>query len=769
MASRQPVARTATRSVKLSAIDKEIHRFQRLVERLLRREAAQRLTAPPLAPSDADGDSAEAASSSPAEVDIIPDFEAEWETEFGDDPTGYFEGEERTWYNYRGDFGETILQWIEFMKSVSTRGTALGDILMALSKQLLRARPELFSLAQQDGEFAGQTLLLQACANGDEETVDFYLEYATVQDLNVYATGRFITSKLLCSGYPEVAWHTASLLEVAAVAPVDGDVAIRLVTKLMENGADAFHCGVADDDEGTPRLHSKTLLHRLAICRWRVEPSNAEKFELADAEIMEAERLRGLLAVVFNPPKPKKGAKAERRLSRAQTSARLIQSHLKEHSFTPIQTAAIVGNDIFIIEYIRQKQIVEWRWGHRRAIKLPLLELDCSTYEQRHLSVMELLVLFKHRGTMELSLFVDVITRKWDKFGFKMTCKNIILQVVYSSCVTLGCFEHYGTLGNANRDISRISRRLAILMGTFFSCSRIMSHFIARHTGWNKSLHYFSSARVLGMDQVPRFVDVAVFILGLVVLAMHELELWMDTKHQGVLTLLDGMSAVFIWVAWFSVLRFLKLFQSTTVLASVVPVVVMRDMPPWMFVWVVMTIGTAGAIRTSLWHDVHHTDEVIGTFWRTTMTLEEATHGPDVQWRNIVMNQPFMASVFFLIFLWVVTIIMMNLLITIFSSTFEARKAKAFSELVYWRAVQVISCEKGLPIWLHSYWGLRLGHPADADEAANAAAAGVLCEATPLLSRMAPGVDPIHWLERIECIGYTHWDAGYTIDLDDEA
>jgi len=760
----------------LARIDKEVHRFHRLVDRLAHTEAGQRAVAPPPASSsaDAEGDAKPADATSDAE--LVSAFEAAWDEMFGVDTDGYQQGEPKAWYTYRSpNFGETALHWIELMKSINKRGTPLGGLLMQLSKVLLAQKPELLRAAYNDGPFEGQTLLLQACANGDEESVDFFLQYANVADCNAYATGKFITDKLLCEGYPAVQWHTASVLEVAAVAPVDENVAVRLVKKLLANGADAYNCGgqtpVASDDDsdeapkdsgetvgaalpiGATLPTQRTLLHRLAVSRWRQEPSyDSNRFEMADGEILEASRLRALLDLIFNPPGSKKKKKG---VQRQGTLARFLAS--KDDSLTPLQIASIVGNDIFIIEYLKQKSNVEWQWGHRRAVKMPLFELDCSHMGQTHASVLELLVVYKHRGTLSLNIFVDMISRKWDKFGLHMTIKNLVLQVVYSVLVTNGCFERYGKGTMLGGGVSRSCRRLALAMGVWLTFTRVLMIWMARNTAWNKMMVFDGTARRLGITQVPRIVDIFVFVLGLVVLTLHEVELHMydDTKHHDILIVLDSLSAIFIFVAWFSLLRFLKLFHNTTVLISVLPVIVGRDMPPWIAVWGVMTIGTAGAIRTSLWHNVADSDEIIGTFWRTAMTLEEATHGPDVQWRYIVMNQPMMAAVFFLIFLWLVTIIMMNLLITIFSATFEARKARAFAELMYWRAVAVISSEKAFPVWFHTYMDYRLG--VDLEEIDGMPpTAGSHGEATPLLPRHAKE-DKLRYLDINECVGYSEW------------
>jgi len=54
---------------------------------------------------------------------------------------------------------------------------------------------------------------------------------------------------------------------------------------------------------------------------------------------------------------------------------------------------------------------VEWQWGRRRSLKMPLLELDCMNMEHRQSSVLELLVIYKHRGTLATNIFVDMVER----------------------------------------------------------------------------------------------------------------------------------------------------------------------------------------------------------------------------------------------------------------------------------------------------------------------------------------------------------------------
>merc|ERR1719316_1028229 len=139
-------------------------------------------------------------------------------------------------------------------------------------------------------------------------------------------------------------------------------------------------------------------------------------------------------------------------------------------------------------------------------------------------------------------------------------------------------------------------------------------------------------------------------------------------------------------------------------------------------------------------------DQVQGNFFKMFMTLEEATHGPDVQWRAMVMSQSFMAAFFFLFFLWTVTIIMFNLLIAMFSNTFDKRKKLANEELYYQRAVEVIIIEKTTPAWMHKMLGWKVGATSGVDKEADPSLSPREAdEETPLIQGL-PQPSTTHWL-----------------------
>jgi hypothetical protein len=696
-------------------LDDELYAFKRLLKKV-----SHKVPAPP---------------GKVDEAELIELFEVQWKADatFCKEP----------WDLYRGLFGESVLHWIELLKSVNDRSTPFGSLLVQLLGALLKRKPALFQVAYTEEPFTGQTLLMLAVANGSEEDVDFLLPFcASPADVNASASGRFILDKMTPPDYPEVHMKHASILEVAAVAPIDNAVAERLVLKLMEAGANP-----------EPADASTSLLHRLAVARWRVEPSGTigagpEVFGDADGEFIEGDRLRTLMRHVL------KGGSAFQRQASISSEPGVSTSGKQ----TPLQMAAIVGNDAFIVEYLRFQQEIVWQWGHRREVRLPLKEVDPGAVDHSYPSVLELLAINKHRQTLKIGIFASLVNDKWNRFGRRLTWWKIGVQLFYILLVTFGCLGASAGIGDA----TDICRRSAIIIACVLVSFETICWLHLRKTVWSQSLNWLASTTRLGCDEVGARMDWAVIVLGLILSLVHEAELWM-TAHRSEMyynkkffVVMDSLSAVFIFLSWMVLLRFLKLFRTTTVLISVLPVIIRRDMPPWIIVYTVILFATAGSIRVSVWHEVKASDEVLGNVFKAALTLEEATHGPDVQWRNLVMQQPLMAGVFFLMFLWVVTIVMMNLLINIFSNTFDVRRQNGASELLYWRAVEVIQISKAIPDYIPDWC-----HPTrmsqEGDVQTMEAPPGSPEESSSLVKEAKIHKDT--WLAITECVGYDEWSS----------
>lgn len=385
-----------------------------------------------------------------------------------------------------------------------------------------------------------------------------------------------------------------------------------------------------------------------------------------------------------------------------------------------MQIAAEVGNTEFIAKYMEFNIEVPWQWGQQREVRLPISGVDNSSRKYTQASVYELIVLYKHRDLLMMNLFIELTERKWHKFGKKMSRIHLVTMVFTTMLLTLGCLEQDTIFGRF--DIHRVRQEALIVLGiVMVICIWLYSN--SRNCEWFSKQHFVGKPdNILGSDQVGCFRDFFLIALAMVFLLLHEIERYVRPRrtdtgghdqvvHTSVMVLLDGCSSILVAVAWYSLLRFLQLFKSTCVLVTVLPAILKKDMIPWLIVYMILVIGMSGAIRIASMSTVGEDDQVLGTFPKVMMTLEEATHGPDVQWRRFVYDSPAIAGTLFLVFLWLITIIMMNLLISIFSSTFEKRLARCRAELYYWRAVDCITYEKLMPVWFHEWMDYQVGRP----------------------------------------------------------
>jgi len=155
---------------------------------------------------------------------------------------------------------------------------------------------------------------------------------------------------------------------------------------------------------------------------------------------------------------------------------------------------------------------------------------------------------------------------------------------------------------------------------------------------------------------------------------------------------------------------YLELFQSTSALALAIPEVARRDMMPFFALFMVIYLSCAVALRIAVESgetgDNVVTDRSFGSFYGVLKTLEEATHGPDLQWRAAWEQQPQPAGAIFVLFLWV-TLVMLSLLIAMFSNTFDALRSRVSERLMFRRAMFCVTIEKLFPQWYHRHrsWG----------------------------------------------------------------
>lgn len=606
-------------------------------------------------------------------------------------------GFKKHWRDHRGALGETVLNWVLFVpyegEKETPRSHLLDDLLVAMLEKdrLVGEEDRLVEVPFKGEPFEGQTPLMQAVANGNVKFVDILLKNATDVEkmVNAEATGQFILSKVACPLSSVTKTKDVSVLEVAAVAPLSDEISFVLVKKLLDARANV-NAGANGD---------ASLLGRLASCAWR--------HGREVGELIPKKRVTELVKLAVDY----QGHYVNSRLTLTpRTMARNTDRGTFGHS--PLQEAAVAGHDNFIIAYLRKQEQVVWQWGHRRQVCIPLRELDHEP-DDPDADVIELLVLHKHRETLCMVLFAEMISAKWQQFGRNRVVRELCLMICIVGIVTAACLPKSLNLSGATRPL----RLIAFVVTLILFLYRIIYNVRA---AWScelfQKMNWIGTSARLGFDDCGRLRDLMTLALGIIVLAVHELETIIDVSHQAglrqqTLIFLDGLSSLYVFTSWLGLLRYMQYFEETCVLVAVIPAIVKRDMRAWFIIYLGMVCSTALAMRVASWHTFDGTrpgDAVLGTPYQVAWTLEESTHGPDVHWRSIVMGQPMMCAAFFLAFLWLVTIIMFNLLIAIFSDSFDQRQRTASSELRFWQAVELVYYEKIMTP--KEWYEQRLGH-----------------------------------------------------------
>lgn len=648
--------------------------------------------------------------------------------------------------------------WVESAKG-SVDDPIERALLNRLSQELLEANPRIVSHPYSGGPFHGSTLLMQACANGDEVTVERLLRYADMQFVkdsvvNGFATGAFFTMHI--HKVPEqvdniLYFWGFSVLEAAAIGPKDDAVAVRLVKLLIEQGADPAECGNAH--------WSATLMHRLAVSRWDLLGG------ALTGGLIETARMNMLIDVLFENAEEKKydairhvATKQQpefrksimRALKRQTTHDHYVRLD-KMHSHTkraasmssdseesvdeevtiersPLHVAAMVGNDQFIIKYLSYHVKHVWQWGNRREVLIPLFQLDNTHREGTTASVLELLLLHGHRNIIMYEVFIDIISKKWQKFGARLVGLTFLLFFMFIVLATAGCMGSSVVGRSVARGCRVTALTLALLMlGTFSHCSAK-----TRHLEWFQAMPFTSIVsldknmcydRRLCWSQTNTFRLVWVLWLGVGSILLHELEVYVDLDEQllngdrkdfvhSCLVTTDGFTGFFIFGAWMSLLNALRFYQATSLFISILSEIFKdKNIIAWIVVYIVWVVATGAAIRAASWHVPTNGDHVADTFSNMVLTLEESTHGPDVQWRKMVQTKPAICAFFFVFFLWAVTIAMLNLLISVFSGTFVEKRKTALRDMWFNIAVETITYEKYMPEALFHRLKGRIGKP----------------------------------------------------------
>lgn len=605
-----------------------------------------------------------------------------------------------SWRLARGIFGETVLHWIALQRSANRTGS-FSQLLFDLACEIMDREPRLISCIYEEHPYKGESMLHQAVGTADHMLLSEILRRKESQpeadiNLDIRATGDFFTEptkyRVGVSTHHGIVIDFVTPLCIATVAPKEDDDSLHILTQLLEAGARS----VFTNADGS--IHS-SVLHHIAMARWTYPDQNLKKNEdgVRNEGIITPERLVALLEFFLD---------GKFKLHPNQPSS--------FYAVSPLQLAAQVGNKEFVNFLIGKEARVMWQWGHKLEMRFRLDELDSSGKDWEKTSVLELLVAHKHKRMLCNGLFVAIMNRKWEMFGRMLSLMQCIIMTTVVMLVTLGCLKFL------TPELRLMCKLSALVLSSVIIIYVTYMTMAARHCSWFRHLQWTGNEARLSVWELGAFRDTFVLFMAVVTIVLHLYEEWdemhagADGSHRNLFIFIDEFTAVLIFFGWVDLLRFFGMFKATGNIILSLPQIMRGDMVPWMIVYGMVMVASAGAIRVSLAHRVKEGDEnyqIVGTYLRTLLTLEEATHGPDVSWRAIVMNSPMMAGFFFLIFLWVVTVVLFNILIAMFTDTFERVSQHSFRERLYARAVTVITQEKLMPNWYAKWIGLPMGLP----------------------------------------------------------
>jgi len=618
-------------------------------------------------------------------------FESAWceEQPFGD----------VTWHEIRGPLGESALNWMWHIKARDAHQVCMSRHLKDIMLGMLKAHPEIAKVHYTKEPYVGQSILHQACADGDEELVLLLLEHPEHVDLNSRITGEFIIDTMKApadvtelhdmvtpkrTGLPGCVPQRCvgqTPLEVALLAPKDDGDGLNILHHLLDAGAQT----IMYDTPANPTKVLYTLLHVLARSRWQGDgPYHVSK-----------PRTALILELLMDQSSEWYQAK--------------IHSMKNAAGITPLQAAAALGNEFMYIEMLEFMKVYVSEWGNMKEFGFPLKELDSGASESMTCGL-ELMTLHKRGHLLHLGLNKMIIQEKWNLFGRTWMLSLLLVQtsaVFFTAVVclddTVGYHQSRWWARNAVYAIAFGHTVFKVIL--FLTCARDEAWFksMAILPGWFKSN---GKIDIMSLLEVRTTLEMFTMCLLVLTVPWYRQDWVASYPHYNLVW--HTLASLWWFVFCAHVLRFFELFEATAPLASALPEIIQRDMIPFLFFYAVILLCSSVALRIATTTTAGAGDMIVGTWYRTALTLEESIHGPDVQWRNIVENHPGIASLVFIVFLWI-TLMMMTILVAMFSNRFDELKERVHERFLYRRAMFCITTEKLMPVWFHELMHFQLG------------------------------------------------------------
>lgn len=666
----------------------------------------------------------------------LADFELRWESRRP------FGAKAMSWTDYRGPFGETVPQLLYAMhirdeESFPGRAAEYHKLLL----DILPAAPQLAGVERTEEPYAGQTLLHDACAHGDEVLVAMLVRQLQGQNLNLEARAHGLFLQAISKSHlpgndpatesPTIKgkFYGQTALEVAMFAPRSTEISLRLVTLLVQAGARMVHR--IDEEtakQAKPRLYHQetgggakredgiihyTVLHSIARGRW----------SWPGPYMMTEERVTALTKLFLDP--------------RSELSGHVGPGIRDIVGETPLQIAARLGNVAAFTQMLDWMKVVVWEWGNQMQYAFPLAPLDSGPKGASSLSALEQATLTRQHDVISIGLMGGIIHEKWKRFGLNHLLAELFVTFSIMFCLGIVCTRGFENAGTFHPMFLSACRWIGVVFSTmhlsFYLVLGVMSRkepffsnlsllpwgckgstcnpsFIGR---WmHKRFNIFpDQLELLSIYPVRNFLIILLMLFCLLS-APWSHPLWLFHSGLGVPT--DRI----IWevgaaVAWICIAihssSFFLLFKFTAPLAATLPGVFWHDFRPFVAINSVLFLCICISLRIAMATTAHEDDPVFGNWWRTMLTMEEAIHGPDVQWRNAVFgHHPALAGLIFIVALWV-WLIMLTVLVTLFSDRYEKLNSIVRQRILYQRAIFIISWEKLVPFWWYRACDLRMG------------------------------------------------------------